>query len=237
MADTLIEKFNTAESYYEKAVALLNEISQTVVEVAPDYDTEGAIAQYDAILQAVLLATAIKDNTLEENEVRFISQITSTGDILLALNSTIASAGLDYEKIEWSDLRALVESSDDDKKHRIVRFICSLAYKISGDFIKYYAPVDELNQRDFKNELTDLTLPIIMAFCEVDGESMESDFNPEDETETNVEAELGTGVSLFRAMLVDRWEEAIAEFTRSNPETQGDDAPSDAPSDTEDDGE
>ena len=82
------ELFDQAVKSYNEAIQLIKAMDQTFQEVVfknhPEnrYDTRITFAQFDMILQAVLLNMAVSDGEFDRLEQQFVDKITDYGDLL-----------------------------------------------------------------------------------------------------------------------------------------------------------
>lgn len=217
MEELFVEKYKIAEKHYANAIELITElVTRFKEEKCPDYDVNYALAQYDVMLQAVLLAS-VAQGEVEMPEIGFIENLTKHGDLMNALNAEISEAGLDYEEIEWGDIGSMMSRSQ-AVSNRIVKLVSQIAYNVSEGLIDDIAFVDACDKRcDFLDKLLNETLPIVIAICESDGDSMQ-DFNPSDDEVTGIENEISVGTDLLRKMLSDRWKKRLDALGNGAPD-------------------
>ena len=102
--------------------------------------------------------------------------------------------------------------------NRIVKLVSQIAYNVSEGLIDDIAFVDACDKRcDFLDKLLNETLPIVIAICESDGDSMQ-DFNPSDDEVTGIENEISVGTDLLRKMLSDRWKKRLDALGNGAPD-------------------
>lgn len=233
MSDSLFEKYNVAEEHYKKAVGTVTEMAEILMERVEGLTVDSAIAQYDVIVQAALISSAVADGDLLDEEIRFITQITDKGDLLCGLNNKIADEGLDFEEITLEGLAEVIKTAPEEYCNRLVAFLAALAEEFSESFIDYFAVLDAIHQRDFLEEIYNETLCVIMAFCECDGDSMQ-DYNADDGVTTTIECEVDAGVALLKRIFSDKWLARIEDFEEYRRSQTGDQGTPDGESDTDD---
>lgn len=211
-------RFNIARDSYAKIEKIITDMTESVMSFESGFRHEWAMLQYDLILQSILLSQAIADGKYLAVENSFIRQITDYGDITLAFNQKALDENLGLEELDWDGLAELIVGADDERRVKLVTIFSSIAWDYSNTLIGFFAPVDAIYERDYLKEIADETLVILFAFTEIDGDQIQQ----RHESGSDAEKEINVAVSMLNSLLVNRWNQKIAEFEawkrRNNPD-------------------
>ena len=164
------ELFDQAVKSYNQAIDLIKAMDQTFQEVVfknqPDkrYDTRITLAQFDMILQAVLLNMAVSDGEFDRLEQQFVDKITDYGDLLTYIKQD-SQGRLD---LTWSQVASLRE----DTQASLVQALPAILDKLCDSFVKPLALVDKVvDDVDFLQQLERNIAEICVCLSFVDGSS------------------------------------------------------------------
>lgn len=184
------QKFDEAVKHYDAAVELIKALDQTFQQVAfqndpgKGYDVRITLAQFDIILQAILLRQAIADGNFDRLEQQFIEKITDYGDLLNYIKQD-SNGQLD---LTWQQLTAL----NPQTVRQLADMLPKILSKVCDDFVGPLAIVDKaITDIDFFDKLTDHIAGICAMLGIVD--------NDDDRREGEAAA------SAIVKLLYDRW--------------------------------
>lgn len=170
------ELFDQAVKSYDEAIQLLKAMDQTFQEVVfknqPEkrYDTRITFAQFDMILQAVLLNMAVSDGEFDRLEQQFVDKITDYGDLLNYIKQD-SKGQLD---LTWSQVGNLSAAT----QHKLVDALPAILDNLCDSFVKPLAMVDKaVDSMDFLRKLEGCIANISVCFSFVDGSSDKSEAN------------------------------------------------------------
>lgn len=170
------ELFDQAAKSYDEAIQLLKAMDQTFQEVVfknqPEkrYDTRITFAQFDMILQAVLLNMAVSDGEFDRLEQQFVDKITDYGDLLNYIKQD-SKGQLD---LTWSQVGNLSAAT----QHKLVDALPAILDNLCDSFVKPLAMVDKaVDSMDFLRKLEGCIANISVCLSFVDGSSDKSEAN------------------------------------------------------------
>lgn len=189
------ELFDRASAVYDKAIArisVLDEVYQKAHKKDnPNFkgwDTKVTLAQFDLILQAILLTTAVSDGEFHRLERQFVDKITDYGDLLVFIKKE-TNGDLD---LTWDGIAAL--SSDTQRK--LAAILPSLLDKCCDNFVRPLATVDRaIDSQDFLDQITGNIAEISSYLADVDG--------------STTKGEATAAAKSACALLVNRWHEIV----------------------------
>ena len=195
------QAFRIANGAYESAKGIIRELSELAQASNPKFRFEVALRQYDWILQATLLTVAVQDGTYHPMENAFIRRITDEGDILKLFNDEMRTQDARLPMLTWDNFKSLLEGFDEETRKKLMDGILLCADRYSGDFVKWFAPIDAADARDYLAELDRLTAKILVSFSATDGE----DLDDATDRSTNIGREVGKGLELHGLLLSQKW--------------------------------
>ena len=170
------ELFDQAVKSYDEAIQLLKAMDQTFQEVVfknqPEkrYDTRITFAQFDMILQAVLLNMAVSDGEFDRLEQQFVDKITDYGDLLNYIKQD-SKGQLD---LTWAQVANLSPAT----QHKLVDALPAILNQLCDSFVKPLALVDKaVDTMDFLRKLETCIADISVCLSFVDGSSDKSEAN------------------------------------------------------------
>lgn len=170
------ELFDRAVKSYNEAIQLLKAMDQSFQEVVfknqPDkrYDTRITFAQFDMILQAVLLNMAVSDGEFDRLEQQFVEKITDYGDLLTYIKQD-SKGQLD---LTWAQVANLSPST----QQKLVQMLPAILDNLCDSFVKPLALVDKaIDTVDFMRKLEGYIAEISVFLSYVDGNSDEGEEN------------------------------------------------------------
>lgn len=187
------ELFDLASAKYDQAIELIKAMDKDYQEAAnkadpgrKGYDPKVTLAQFDWILQAILLSESISDGNFDRLERQFVDKITDYGDLL----TYIANKTDGELKLTWDKIAGL----DQDTQVKLVALLPNLMKETCDSFVAPLALVDSaLGQYDFLKALSSLIGEIGAALAGIDGSI------------DKVEAQFCAVMA--NELLVDRWNE------------------------------
>ena len=179
------ELFDRAVVKYDDCVTLIRTLDEAFkAATEKDYDTKITLAQFDWILQAVLLNTALADGDFDRLERQFVDKITDYGDLLFYIKKK-TDGQLD---LEWDDIARM----DTNTQSKLMELLPVLLAETCDSFVAPLALVDSaVDTMDFLKALTDNMVEIIYDLSAVDG--------------TSEEREAAAAAEMTRELLVGRW--------------------------------
>ncbi len=192
--EELYDKASEIYSHAEETVSRMDMVFREISGIS--YDAEATLAEFDMILQGILLSAALADGHFDETEKTFIENIPCHGDLLEYLNELLPE---DIE-ITWDSLMSLPKELSDDLVSLLPRilddkcedFVAPLA-AVDFSYAKYgnleTAPGDFLRQ--IEQDL--LKLSAILAFVDDNGE----------------DSEIVSAAVMTRALVDDHWKKYI----------------------------
>ena len=170
------ELFDKATVAYDDAINMLKTMDQTfqsvVFENRPDkrYDTRITLAQFDMILQAVLLNMAVSDGNFDRLEQQFVDKITDYGDLLTYIKQD-SKGQLD---LTWSQVANLSPAT----QAKLVGMLPAVLDNLCDSFVNPLAIVDKaVDSVDFLRKLCDNIATICVCLSFVDGDSDKNEAN------------------------------------------------------------
>ncbi len=162
------ELFDQATRYYDNSIELVKLMDETFQKVAfqndpsSRYDTKITLAQFDWILQAVLLSQALSDGNFDRLERQFVDKITDHGDLLGYIkNKTNGELVLTWDNIA---------SLDTSTQQKLVKILPSLLDETCDSFVKPLALLDKASKDvDELNALVENIGKIGAYLAQVDG--------------------------------------------------------------------
>ncbi|MCD8088655.1 MAG: hypothetical protein LUE22_08790 [Oscillospiraceae bacterium] len=162
------ELFDQATRYYDNSIELVKLMDETFQKVAfqndpsSRYDTKITLAQFDWILQAVLLSQALSDGNFDRLERQFVDKITDHGDLLGYIkNKTNGELVLTWDNIA---------SLDTSTQQKLVKILPSLLDETCDSFVKPLALLDKASKEvDELNALVENIGKIGAYLAQVDG--------------------------------------------------------------------
>ena len=170
----IFDKAVEAYAHAEDTIASLDEVFRTVS--GSDYDPESTLAQFDIILQGVLVSVACSDMNFDELEQVFIEKICVHGDLF----DYIRSDSEGQVDLTWTDFAVadtegqlkLVSALPQVLEDQCKSFILPLA-AVDFSYSQYgnlpTTPGDFL--RSIENDM--ITIATLLAFIDDDGEPVE----------------------------------------------------------------
>ncbi len=162
------ELFDQATRSYDKAISIIRAMDETFQDAvfrnnpSQRYDTKVTLAQFDRILQAILLNEALSDGNFDRLEQQFVDKITDYGDLLVYIKRE-TNGQLD---LSWS----VISSLDRRTQQQLMDVMPSILDKLCDSFVKPLAVVDKAVDRiNFLKQIEDLIAEICICLCKVDG--------------------------------------------------------------------
>ncbi|MCD8116409.1 MAG: hypothetical protein LUE21_04725 [Oscillospiraceae bacterium] len=183
--------FDQATRYYDDSIELVKLMDKTFQEIAfrndpsSRYDTKITLAQFDWILQAVLLSQALSDGNFDRLERQFVDKITDHGDLLGYIkNKTNGELAL-----SWDGIASLSAST----QQKLVKILPAPLDETCDSFAKPLALLDKASKEvDELNALVEYIGKIGACLAQVDGRV------------TDEEAE--SAANMVVSLLVARWQ-------------------------------
>ena len=162
--ETAQKNFKIACKIYEDSKKTIRELSDIAKSVAPKFSYEIAMAQYDLILQAILLRTAMEDGYFLEEELQFVQKITEYGDIM----AYFKKKGVN---VSWDIFNG---GTDESRKELSLTMLVALK-EIADDFVTPFAIIDAALPKDYCEEITKQIGTICLSLACCDGDTTNSD--------------------------------------------------------------
>ena len=174
--------FDKAQECYRRAQSLIGDMIEFAKKEQPNFDTKSAYAQFDIIVQFILLKVALADGKFLEIEGEFIDQITDSYDILFLFDSH-------DEDYDWSFAGAFMTFEQVEK---LVGKVEKLANEHIMEFSEMFSEID-LKDRSkvYVKELYDCIKDVASYFIMADGNATSK--------------EIETAVKVVRECLTEPW--------------------------------
>lgn len=172
--DALYIKATQVYAEAEYTISRMDTVFQNIAGIS--YDTEATLAEFDIILQGILLSVACADGLFEPIEKSFIENITVHGDLLEYLNCILP----DDIEITWDDLTDLPPDMNDT----LVSLLPQILEDKCSSFVTPLAAVDFSyarygNERttpgDFLTNIESALIKIASLLAFVDDEGTEEE--------------------------------------------------------------
>lgn len=170
------ELFDKAVVSYDKCIKMIRVMDETFQGVAykndpsSRYDTRVTLAQFDMILQAVLVSMALSDGNFDRLEQQFVEKITDYGDLLTYIKKD-SQGRVD---LTWSQLASISPSA----QKTLVDGLPTILDRLCDSFVKPLAIVDKaIDQVDFLDQLETEIATICVCLSYVDGDSDRNEAN------------------------------------------------------------
>ncbi len=177
---------SACESYTESK-RLIGDISKIICEMDSRITYDDVRAQYDFILQAVMLNSAIEDGKLEEIELEFITLLVKYGDILELANEACRGLMPEWKDVSWANIIAL----DSESAKKITDMVTKIVSSYTSSFVQVFYAIDKYNTRvDYLGEITSYTRRILSNLSRIDGDKRGS--------------EISTGMRIFDELVTNK---------------------------------
>lgn len=192
---TVQEVFDKALAAYDDAKKIISTLSDKVKATDPSFKFELAMAEFDSVLQAIMLAVAAADGVFQNIERQFVEKITQYADILSIYN---AAANTNYT---WDDL----EKADGQSFANFTLGLLKINESIAEEFITPFAKIDKADARDYLKELTDAMVAITGLLGMIDGDAYESKAR---------QTEYQNAANMMNALILKKWDAITGESHR-----------------------
>lgn len=161
--------FDKATESYDKAINRIKMLDRVYQEAHKEansrfkgWDVKVTLAQFDWILQGILMSAALIDGDFHRLERQFVEKITDYGDLLKYIKKK-TDGELD---LSWDDIARL----DSDVQKKLLSILPTMLEESCDSFVAPLAEVDRaVDSRDFLDELTNDIAEIGYDLCSVDG--------------------------------------------------------------------
>ena len=160
-----INIFELAQAAYADSVNDVKNMAQLIEKVLKSagqkYDYKITLQQFDILLQYSLLQIAVADNDIDKNEIAFIRELTTYGDLCNYLSITSGN------KIEWDTILYASESV----VKSLLNTLETPIKRLADEFMAMFVAVDKAVEYDFLGDLKNNVTAIILAACRAEGEA------------------------------------------------------------------
>lgn len=159
--------FSKAVKKHDHAIELINELSEVITLALPEYDKAKAEADFDYLLQCILLRQSLADGIMDKNEIAFIKGIVSSGDILSEIRASL-KATLDENTLKiynWAtvyELPTLIQAE-------LIKELTEYSSVYITPFAITCAVADAVTKKNYYNAITRDICSIIACFAKIDG--------------------------------------------------------------------
>lgn len=162
------ELFNRACNAYNNIIKVLELTDKAFQDVAykndpsKRYDTKVTLAQFDMILQGILLSVGCSDGDFDGTEVQFVDKLTDYGDVLMYIKRE-TDGQLD---LTWD----VVARLDNATQQKLVKLIPHLLNKLCDSFVKPLALMDKVMDKvDILDMIQKGIAEIVYCMSSLDG--------------------------------------------------------------------
>ncbi len=163
---TIQDVFNEGIRAYNNGVAVVNAMNQVIIDNAliEDFEAKYPLAEFDLLVQYVLLETALADGRFSPNEGQFIDKITDTADIIKLM-------GADTPNWTW-----LAQNKGLDTIRNYISKVQDLARPYIDHFGEMFGLLDKIDtSRAYLDELIESFKDLTVSFCYIDGDPREEE--------------------------------------------------------------
>ena len=193
--------FDHACQTYERAKAIIADLTAATKEIAEKFNGEIAMRQFDFIAQAIMLNCGVQDGKFNELECVFVENLTEYGDLMVLINSEMKLQNSEWIDIKWTDIGQLKTENQD----KLGVLAAEIVKKYAEDFTFFFSGIDYVDTgRDYYEELQECLFNMITFVSAVD----EGGFDAEKgATEENLR-----GLTIMKYVFNDTWEENLEKF-------------------------
>ena len=193
--------FDHACQTYERAKAIIADLTAATKEIAEKFNGEIAMRQFDFIAQAIMLNCGVQDGKFNELECVFVENLTEYGDLMVLINSEMKLQNSEWIDIKWTDIGQLKTENQD----KLGVLAAEIVKKYAQDFTFFFSGIDYVDTgRDYYEELQECLFNMITFVSAVD----EGGFDAEKgATEENIR-----GLTIMKYIFNDTWEENLEKF-------------------------
>lgn len=171
---TAQELFNRACNAYNNIIKILELTDKTFQDIAyknepsKRYDTKVTLAQFDMILQGILLSVGCSDGNFDATEVQFVDKITDYGDVLMYIkNETKGELALTWD---------VVGRLNNETQQKLVSLLPHFLNKLCDSFVTPLALMDKvMKDVDILDMIQKGIAEIIFCMSSLDGSADESE--------------------------------------------------------------
>ena len=171
---TAQELFNRACNAYNNIIKILELTDKTFQDIAyknepsKRYDTKVTLAQFDMILQGILLSVGCSDGDFDATEVQFVDKITDYGDVLMYIkNETNGELSLTWD---------VVARLNNETQQKLVSLLPHFLNKLCDSFVTPLALMDKvMKDVDILDMIQKGIAEIIFCMSSLDGSADESE--------------------------------------------------------------
>lgn len=171
---TAQELFNRACNAYNNIIKILELTDKTFQDIAyknepsKRYDTKVTLAQFDMILQGILLSVGCSDGDFDATEVQFVDKITDYGDVLMYIkNETKGELDLNWD---------VVARLNNETQQKLVSLMPHFLNKLCDSFVTPLALMDKaMKDVDILDMIQKGIAEIIFCMSSLDGSADESE--------------------------------------------------------------
>ena len=193
--------FDHACQTYERAKAIIADLTAATKEIAEKFNGEIAMRQFDFIAQAIMLNCGVQDGKFNELECVFVKNLTEYGDLLVLVNGEMKAQNPEWIDIKWTDIGQLKTENQD----KLGVLAAEIVKKYAEDFTFFFSGIDYVDEnRDYYEELQECLFNMITFVSAVD----EGGFDAEKgATEENIR-----GLTIMKYIFNDTWEANLEKF-------------------------
>lgn len=178
---------------YAECEAIIIEMSNIIKTVRPDFSTDVALGQYDVILQACMLSSAMQDGGLLAQEKGLIVDIARHTDILPLINDALKLR----EPFDWDGLDEL----DEYTKNELLDTAYRVARDYADEFVDFFAVVDKvISEKSYYDLIFKETGALLAVLAGIDEDDMEGE---------QALIETKKGLITFIRLVKNRWNEIL----------------------------
>lgn len=201
------ECFSRACDAYERAKALIAELTEKTKELAKDFNGEVAMRQFDLIIQAILLNLAVEDGELAPVEISFIENIAEYGSVLDTVNREMKEQSPTWRDMGWGDIASL----SPEYQGKFATIVAAVVEKYANEFTYFFSAIDYIDEKDYERELTYCLFELILMLDAVD----EGGYDPDEA----LDDERLRALSAFEILFKDKWKENTDRFKKAIEES------------------
>ncbi len=189
--------YKRAREKYDVCESIIIEMADLIKRVRPEFSTDVALAQFDLILQACMLNSALNDGDFVPLEKDFIVDIVKHTDIIPLINEALVAQGVG--KIDWKTISSF--SAETMKKASVLAAMIVKPY--AEEFVDNFAIVDKaVKVKNYGELLRAQAELILLSLVGIDGDKIQS---------KKARGEASAGAKMYNLLVNKRWKKIISE--------------------------
>ena len=146
-------------------VHLVEELGELVMQKNPKFKPSIAIRQFSNIVQMCLLESAVAAGAFDYKDISLIKVISPKGDVPGLFNARVVDISQGLPELNWKNLGAILDELQIATRKNLLAKMREYTDDMASDFVKWYAPIDKEQSRDYLSELDKVLDEIIEYYA------------------------------------------------------------------------